>query len=126
MPSTRWLAPYVNVGAIVLLVAVALVVLTLDQLAKWQVVKNLQMGVPVHQVKEFAPRFSFGCSISTPPYLALALLDHPDQAREVAHDWPHLATYYAMITGEGRGTVRIAEVIDTALVRVSRRATSSR
>src|SRR5439155_5611251 len=30
------------------------------------------MGVPVHQVKEFAPRVSFGCSISTPPYLALA------------------------------------------------------
>lgn len=40
----------VNVGAIVLLAVVALVVLTLDQLAKWQVVKNLQVDVPVHVV----------------------------------------------------------------------------
>jgi len=69
-------------------------------------VNSAQMGVPVHQVKEFAPRFSFGCSISTPPYLALALLDHHAQAREVSHAWPHMATYYAMITGQGRGSVR--------------------
>jgi len=40
----------VSVGAIVLLGVVALVVLTLDQLAKWQVVKNLQVDVPVHVV----------------------------------------------------------------------------
>src|SRR5207244_136636 len=33
------------------------------------------MCVPVHQVKEFAPRYSFGCSISAPPHLALAMLD---------------------------------------------------
>ena len=34
-----------------------------------------QMGVPVHQVKEFAPRFwSPAVPSSTPPYLALALL----------------------------------------------------
>ncbi len=64
------------------------------------------MGVPVHQVKQFAPRTSFGCSISTTPYLALALLDHPSQARRVAQAWPHMATYYAMITGEGRGSIR--------------------
>ncbi|HWD61617.1 MAG TPA: signal peptidase II [Humibacter sp.] len=40
----------VSVGAIVLLGVVALVVLTLDQLAKWQVVKNLQVDVPVHVI----------------------------------------------------------------------------
>src|SRR5262249_24339567 len=45
------------------------------------------MGVPAHQVKHFAPRFSLGCSISTPPYLALAMLDHPDDAAEIGHDW---------------------------------------
>jgi choline dehydrogenase-like flavoprotein len=71
-----------------------------------EAVNSAEMGVPVHQVKEFAPRFSFGCSISTPPYLALALLDHPGLAREVSHEWPHMATYYAMITGDGRGSVR--------------------
>jgi choline dehydrogenase-like flavoprotein len=82
-----------------------------------EAVNSAQMGVPVHQVKEFAPRFSFGCSISTPPYLALALLDHPGQAREVAHVWPHMATYYAMITGWGRGTVRVPPRFRDPLVR---------
>jgi len=51
---------------------------TIKVVAKFaDAVNSAQMGVPVHQVKEFAPRFSFGCSISTPPYLALALLEHP-------------------------------------------------
>jgi choline dehydrogenase-like flavoprotein len=63
------------------------------------------MGVPVHQVKEFAPRLSFGCSISAEPYLALAMLDHPAQAHEAAEGWPHMAIYYAMIAG-GSGSVR--------------------
>lgn len=70
------------------------------------VVNAAAMGVPVHQVKEFAPRLSFGCSISAPPHLAVGLLDHRDAARSVATDWPHLATYYAMITSEGGGSVR--------------------
>jgi choline dehydrogenase-like flavoprotein len=70
------------------------------------VVNTADMGVPVHQVKEFSPRLSFGCSISTPPHLALGLIDHPQASRLVQADWPNLATYYAMITGEGHGTVR--------------------
>ena len=91
---------------------------TIKVVAKFpEAVNSAQMGVPVHQVKEFAPRFSFGCSISTPPYLALALLDHPEQAREVAHVWPRLATYYAMIAGEGRGTVRALPGMRDPLVR---------
>jgi choline dehydrogenase-like flavoprotein len=69
-------------------------------------VNSAEMGVPVHQVKEFAPRLSFGCSISTPPYLALGLLDHPAAAREVSRSWAQMANYYAMIVPEGRGTVR--------------------
>lgn len=64
------------------------------------------MGVPVHQVKEFAPRLSFGCSISTPAHLALALLDTPQALAEVHDHWPQMAIYYAMITPEGRGSVR--------------------
>jgi choline dehydrogenase-like flavoprotein len=80
-------------------------------------VNSTEMGVPVHQVKEFAPRFSFGCSISTPPYLAMALLDHPGQARKVAAEWPRMANYYAMITGEGRGTIRMLPGFRDPLVR---------
>jgi choline dehydrogenase-like flavoprotein len=64
------------------------------------------MGVPVHQVKEFAPRLSLGCSISAPPYLALGLLDHPRELKTLTSSWHRMANYYAMITPEGRGTVR--------------------
>ncbi len=91
---------------------------TIKVVAKFSdAVNSAQMGVPVHQVKEFAPRFSFGCSISTPPYLALALLEHPEAARQVSNSWPQLATYYAMITGEGRGTVRSLPRYSDPLVR---------
>lgn len=69
-------------------------------------VNALDMDVPVHQVKEFAPRFSFGCSISSPPYLALGLADHPERLGEVDGRWPRMAVYYAMITGAGSGSVR--------------------
>lgn len=71
-----------------------------------EVVNTADMGVPVHQVKEFSPRLSLGCSISSPAYLALGLMDHPEAARETARDWPNLAVYYAMITSEGSGTIR--------------------
>jgi choline dehydrogenase-like flavoprotein len=91
---------------------------TIKVVAKYaEAVNSAQMGVPVHQVKEFSPRISFGCSISTPPYLALALLEHPEAARDVANSWTQLATYYAMITGEGRGTVRSLPKFRDPLVR---------
>ncbi|MDB6020458.1 MAG: putative oxidoreductase [Pedosphaera sp.] len=89
-------------------------------------VNSAQMGVPVHQVKEFAPRFSFGCSISTPPYLALALLDHPQQARALSDEWPQMATYYAMITGEGRGSIRCLPGCRDPLVRYNLTASDRR
>jgi choline dehydrogenase-like flavoprotein len=73
-------------------------------------------GVPVHQVKEFAPRYSFGGSISTPPYLALAMLDHGAAADAVMRDWRHAAVYYAMTRG-GRGVVRNAPPWRDPLVR---------
>ncbi len=80
-------------------------------------VNAADMGVPVHQVKEFAPLLSFGCSISSPAYIALGLLDHPQAAREVAENWNRMAIYYAMITGEGRGTVRALPGFRDPLVR---------
>jgi len=73
------------------------------------------MGVPVHQVKEFAPHLSFGCSISAPPHLALAMTDHPERIAEVREQWPHLAVYYAMSDG-GAGRVRTVPGFRDALV----------
>jgi len=68
-------------------------------------VNSPDMGVPVHQVKEFAPRLSFGCSVSTQAYLALAMVDHPEHAARVHSQWPLMANYYAMTPAEGRGCV---------------------
>ncbi len=79
-------------------------------------INSREMGVPVHQVKEFAPRLSFGCSISGAPYLSLAMLDHSAHAREVDDAWPRMAIYYAMIAG-GSGSVRRVPGWRDALVR---------
>jgi choline dehydrogenase-like flavoprotein len=75
------------------------------------------MGVPVHQVKEFAPAFSFGCSISTEPYLALAMLDHPRHLHLVAKHWRRMAIYYAMIVPQARGRVQALPWFNDPLVR---------
>jgi choline dehydrogenase-like flavoprotein len=69
-------------------------------------VNAANMGVPVHQVKGFAPRLSFGCSISSPPHLALGLIDYPEVSQQTAQLWKYCVAYYAMITSEGQGTVR--------------------
>jgi choline dehydrogenase-like flavoprotein len=82
-------------------------------------VNTIDMGVPVHQVKEFAPRFSFGCSISHPPHLALGLIDHPLRIGEVDRGWKNMAVYYAMITGSGSGTIRTLPGFRDPLVRYS-------
>lgn len=82
-----------------------------------EAVNSTTMGVPVHQVKEFSPRISLGCSISNPPYLAVGLADHPDPTRDLTDLWPNLANYYAMITSEGHGTVRMLPGFRAPLVR---------
>jgi choline dehydrogenase-like flavoprotein len=82
-----------------------------------EAVNAADMGVPAHQVKEFAPRLSFGCSISSPPYLALGMIDHTSWASEVRRAWPCTANYYAMLAGQGRGTVRPLPMFGDPLVR---------
>ncbi|VXD25966.1 putative oxidoreductase [Planktothrix serta PCC 8927] len=82
-----------------------------------QEINSLDMGVPVHQVKEFAPRFSFGCSISSPPYLSVGITDYPEYTEEVQKNWQNMGIYYAMITGEGYGTVRNIPFYNDPLVR---------
>jgi choline dehydrogenase-like flavoprotein len=70
-------------------------------------VNSADMGVPVHQVKEFAPRVSFGCSISSPAYLGLGLIEHPGALRELGASWTHMANYYLMSSGASSGAVRL-------------------
>jgi choline dehydrogenase-like flavoprotein len=73
-------------------------------------------GVPVHQVKEFAPRISLGGSVSTPPHLALAMTDHPEHLARVCAQWRRHAIYYAAGIG-GSGSVRAVPRFDDPLVR---------
>ncbi|MDY7024383.1 MAG: GMC family oxidoreductase, partial [Cyanobacteriota bacterium] len=82
-----------------------------------EIVNSLDMGVPVHQVKEFAPKLSFGCSISSPPYLAVGMTDHPQYREEVDKNWQKMAIYYAMITSESKGSVRCLPGFRDPLVR---------
>jgi choline dehydrogenase-like flavoprotein len=71
---------------------------------------------PVHQVKEFDPRFSMGCSISSRSTLALSLVDHPEYMAEVDRNWRNMAIYYVQTTG-GSGTVRTVPGFKDVLVR---------
>lgn len=69
-------------------------------------INSVKMGVGVHQVKEFAPDYSFGCSVSTKPYLALTMLDYPQFMEEIDNHWEYMANFYAMIVPRGTGTIR--------------------
>jgi choline dehydrogenase-like flavoprotein len=72
---------------------------------------------PVHQIKEFDPRFSIGCSMSKRPALALAMAAHPDQIGEVDRNWRKMAIYYVQNTG-GKASVRNLPGFRDPLVRV--------
>ena len=80
-----------------------------------EIVTNDYDGVPVHQVKEFSPRIGFGCSISSKPYLHLALAGMSNSFSYVEKNWQSMATYYAMISG-GRGKVTSLPFINDPLV----------
>ena len=73
------------------------------------------MGVPVHQVKEFAPAVSLGCSISAPPFLALSLQGHAFTAQDLSESWRHMAVYYAAATG-GVGRISLLPFFEDPLV----------
>ena len=73
---------------------------------------------PVHQVKQFDPRFSMGCSVSSPATLALTMVDHPQDLSELDRLFPFMGLYYAQTIG-GRGRVRSLSGFSDPLVRVT-------
>jgi len=73
-------------------------------------------GIATAQVKALAPRISLGCSVSTRPFLAVALADHRLRLDALDLHWRHMALYYAMTTG-GRGAVRVVPGLRDPLVR---------
>jgi choline dehydrogenase-like flavoprotein len=80
-------------------------------------INNGDAVVGVHQVKEFSPRIGLGCSISTPPYLGIAMLDHRDAAARLRERASRQAIYYAMVAGAGSGAVRALPGFRDPLVR---------
>ncbi len=82
-----------------------------------EVVNEPGMGVGVHQVREFSPQQSFGCSISSLPFLGIGLIDYPDELGALRADWPYLAQYYAQVCGDSYGTVRALPFVGSPLVR---------
>lgn len=80
---------------------------TIKVMAKFaEPVNSPAVGVPVHQVKQFAPAYSFGCAISSLPFLVAQGMSRDDLAtREIIDEWQHFFTYYAMTSG-GRGRIR--------------------
>ena len=70
-----------------------------------EIINSQDMGVPVHQVKEFSPKISFGCSISSQPHLALAMIDNKSYIDKVNTNWRKMAIYYAMIKPIGVGKI---------------------
>lgn len=68
-------------------------------------VNHKGMGIAVHQVKEFSPNFSIGCSISSLPYLAVGLVDHLDEIQRLEKNWERMAIFYSMIRPEGKGSI---------------------
>ena len=74
------------------------------------------MGVPVHQVKEFSNKYSFGCSISSKPYLKMAMLSHRKHKDIVSKKWRKMAIYYVMIIPKSKGKIVKIPIFNDPLI----------
>ncbi len=81
-----------------------------------EAVNEEQEGVPVVQVEEFKPRLTLGGSYSALPHLALWL--GPQRIQKLLPVWKNLAMFYALIVGQGAGTVRNIPWTDEPWVRM--------
>ena len=75
--------------------------------------------IAAQQVKEFSPRLTMGVSISSLPYLALAMTDHPDANIDLQRQWQHMIICYAAITGANTGVIRNLPFSRAPLIRYS-------
>jgi len=74
-------------------------------------------GVHVHQVKEFSPKISMGCSISSKGMLSVGLNDCNNLS--YISDWEKMSTYYTMISPEGVGSVSNIPFFNSPFVKFS-------
>ncbi len=79
---------------------------TVKVLAQFDEEINDPAEVGTYQVKEFAPRLTFGCSTGSPAMIALGLAGTWERDRGLESDWRRQSVYYASIRSEGSGRVR--------------------
>ena len=63
------------------------------------------VSVPVHQVKEWSPKITLGCSVSKKPHLGLALISNEKAFKDLNAQYQKMAVYYASLSG-GRGKLK--------------------
>jgi choline dehydrogenase-like flavoprotein len=80
-------------------------------------VNSEYVDIGAQQVKEFTPHISIGCSISSLPYLALAMSDYPDARMALKRRWRRMSIYYAAIAGPTVGVVRNVLLSQAPLIR---------
>ena len=80
-------------------------------------INSLDNGIHVHQVKEFSPKISMGCSISSKGMLSVGLNDSGNLS--YISDWEKMSTYYSMISPEGVGSVRNTPFFNSPFVSFS-------
>ena len=72
---------------------------------------------PVHQITEFEPDISMGCSVSSRPLLTMALTNHAGQIPRIEQDWRRMGLYYVQTSG-GKFDVRNIPGFRDPLVRI--------
>lgn len=80
-------------------------------------INSLSPAIGIHQVKEFSPDISMGCSISTPEYISLALNENGTFHNEMSQSrFKTMAIYYVMINA-GKGSITNIPFIDNPIVK---------
>jgi choline dehydrogenase-like flavoprotein len=85
-------------------------------------INNEYVDIGAQQVGEFSPHINIGCSISSLPYLALALSEHPEVGIVLKRQWRRMSIYYAAIAGPNVGVVRNVLFSRAPIIRYSLRA----
>lgn len=77
-------------------------------------INHAEMGVPVHQIKEFSPEISIGCSVSSKPYIGLGLIE--SNSIHALEKWQNMCSYYVMVSPKTRGSVKKLPFFDSPFV----------
>lgn len=67
------------------------------------IINEKDMGVPVHQVKEFSPEISMGCSISNKQFIGLGL--NESNNLKFINEWEKMSSYYVSVKPKGCGKI---------------------